>query len=104
MWLPREISGVIVTTVYIPPHADTDMVLRKLYEAVNRHKTVCKEAASLVVGDFNKANFREVAPKQKPKKVPLTLREVHHRLDQSDSSLRNCFDDTDWEILRGVKQ
>ena len=58
LWLPREISRVTVTAVYIPPQANTDLELGKLYEAVNR-----QEAASIVVGDFNKANFREVAPK-----------------------------------------
>ncbi|KAI4885725.1 hypothetical protein NFI96_026178, partial [Prochilodus magdalenae] len=57
-WLPREVSGVIVTAVYIPPQADADLTLGKLYEAVNRQETAC-----IVVGDFNKANFRKVAPK-----------------------------------------
>ncbi|KAI4883365.1 hypothetical protein NFI96_001066 [Prochilodus magdalenae] len=61
-WLPREISGVIVTTMYIPPQADTDLALGKLYEAVNRQETARLEA-SCIVGDFNKANFRKVAPK-----------------------------------------
>ncbi|KAL6460889.1 hypothetical protein MHYP_G00308550 [Metynnis hypsauchen] len=53
MWLPREISGV-----YIPPQYDTDLVLGKLFEAVNS-----PEATTIAVGDFNKAKFRHLAPK-----------------------------------------
>ncbi|KAI4884971.1 hypothetical protein NFI96_020242, partial [Prochilodus magdalenae] len=62
-WMPREISGVILTAVYIPPQADTDLALGKLYKAVNRQETTRPEAACIVVGDFNTANFRKVAPK-----------------------------------------
>ncbi|KAL6460867.1 hypothetical protein MHYP_G00308530 [Metynnis hypsauchen] len=58
LWLPREISGVVVTDMYIPPQPDTDLVLGKLYEAVNS-----PEATTIVVGDFNKAKFRHLAPK-----------------------------------------
>ncbi|KAL6454946.1 hypothetical protein MHYP_G00366290 [Metynnis hypsauchen] len=58
LWLLREISGAIVTIVYMPPQADTDLVLGKLYEAVKS-----PEAATIAVGDFNKAKFRDLAPK-----------------------------------------
>ncbi|KAI4898264.1 hypothetical protein NFI96_008433 [Prochilodus magdalenae] len=61
--MPREISGVILTPVYIPPQADTDLALGELYKAVNRQETTRPEAACIVVGDFNTANFRKVAPK-----------------------------------------
>ncbi|KAL6460808.1 hypothetical protein MHYP_G00307980 [Metynnis hypsauchen] len=37
LWLLREISGAIVTIVYMAPQADTDLVLGKLYEAVKSH-------------------------------------------------------------------
>ncbi|KAL6483948.1 hypothetical protein MHYP_G00088210 [Metynnis hypsauchen] len=62
-YLPREIPGVIVTTMYTPPQAGTEMALRKLYEAVNKQETTRPEAAFIVFGDFNKSNFRKVAPK-----------------------------------------
>ncbi len=42
-YLPREISSIIVTAVYIPTQADT------IY-------------AVTIAGDFNKANFRKVMP------------------------------------------
>ncbi|KAI4893672.1 hypothetical protein NFI96_008713 [Prochilodus magdalenae] len=124
-WLPREISGVVVTAVYIPPQADTELALGKLYEAVNRQEAAHPEAACIVVGDFNKANFRKVAAKfvqhvscstrgsrtldhcytpfrdaQKLKQVPPTIREVHRWSDQSGSMLQDCFDHVDWEMFR----
>ncbi|KAL6459493.1 hypothetical protein MHYP_G00329650 [Metynnis hypsauchen] len=49
----------LVTAMYIPPQADTDLALGKLFEAVNRQETAHPEAAFIVVGDFNKAKFRE---------------------------------------------
>ncbi|KAL6467851.1 hypothetical protein MHYP_G00235280 [Metynnis hypsauchen] len=63
LWLPREILELTVTTMYIPPQVDTDLAFRKLFDAVNKQETVSPKAASIVVVDFNKANFREVAPK-----------------------------------------
>ncbi len=41
-WLPREFTAIIIPAVYIPPHPDAGFV---------------------VTGDFNKANFRTIAPK-----------------------------------------
>ncbi|KAL6476687.1 hypothetical protein MHYP_G00151860 [Metynnis hypsauchen] len=56
VWLPREISGLTVTAMYIPPQADTNLALGNLFEAVNRQEAACPEATSIVVGDFNQAN------------------------------------------------
>ncbi|KAI4891634.1 hypothetical protein NFI96_009482 [Prochilodus magdalenae] len=109
---PREISGVIVTTVYIPLQADTDLALGILYKAVNRQEATHPEAAFIVDGNFNKANFwKFVTPlrdaykalprplfgksehfsilllptfTQKLKQAPPTIREVHRWTDQSD--------------------
>ncbi len=30
-WLPREFTAIIITAVYIPPHANTDQALKELY-------------------------------------------------------------------------
>ncbi|KAL7837840.1 hypothetical protein SRHO_G00275510 [Serrasalmus rhombeus] len=49
MWLPREISGLTVTTVYIPSRAHTELSLGKLFKAVNWQETACPEAASIVM-------------------------------------------------------
>ncbi|KAL6490578.1 hypothetical protein MHYP_G00009230 [Metynnis hypsauchen] len=79
MWLLREISRLTVTALYIPPQADTDLALGKLFEAVNR-----QEATSIVIGDFNKAEAEKST--------------THYQ--RSNSALQDCFDDTDWEMFR----
>ncbi len=62
-WLPREITAIIVTAVYIPPQANTDQALKELYGNISEKETMQPDAAFVVTGDFNKANFRTIAPK-----------------------------------------
>ncbi|XP_047656443.1 uncharacterized protein LOC113651616 isoform X1 [Tachysurus fulvidraco] len=62
-WLPRDITAVIITAVYIPPQANTDQALKELYGYISEQETAHPDAAFIVTGDFNKANFRTIAPK-----------------------------------------
>ncbi len=62
-WLPREFTAIIITAVYIPPQANTDQALKELYGNISEQETVHPDAAFVVTGDFNKANFRTIAPK-----------------------------------------
>ncbi len=62
-WLPREFTAIIITAVYIPPQANTDQALKELYENISEQETAHPDAAFVVTGDFNKANFRTIAPK-----------------------------------------
>ncbi len=62
-WLPREFTAIIITAVYIPPQANTDQVLRELYRNISEQETTHPDAAFIITGDFNKANFRTIAPK-----------------------------------------
>ncbi len=62
-WLPREFTAIIITAVYIPPQANTDQALRELYGNISEQETVHPDAAFIITGDFNKANFRTIAPK-----------------------------------------
>ncbi len=62
-WLPREFTAIIITAVYIPPQANTDQALKELYGNISEQETAYPEAAFIVTGDFNKANFRTIAPK-----------------------------------------
>ncbi len=62
-WLPREFTEIIITAVYIPPQANTDQALKELYGNISEQETVYPDAAFIVTGDFNKANFRTIAPK-----------------------------------------
>ncbi len=50
-------------TVYIPPQANTDQALKELYGNISEQETVHPDAAFVVTGDFNKANFRTISPK-----------------------------------------
>lgn len=51
-FLPRELTVVIITAVYIPPHANVNTALSLL------GLLVC-----VIAGDFNKANLKTVFPK-----------------------------------------
>ncbi len=62
-WLPREFTAIIITAVYIPPQANTDQALKELYRNISEQETTHPDAAFVITGDFNKANFRTIAPK-----------------------------------------
>ncbi len=62
-WLPREFTAIIITAVYIPPQANTDQALKELYRIISEQESAHPDAAFVVTGDFNKANFRTIAPK-----------------------------------------
>ncbi|KAI5629002.1 gastrula zinc finger protein XlCGF28.1-like [Silurus asotus] len=61
-YLPREFSSVIVSAVYIPPQADTDTAVWDLHETLTLHQTQHRDAALIVVGDFNSANLKRALP------------------------------------------
>ncbi len=72
-WLPREFTAIIITAVYIPPQANTDQALRELYRNISEQETAHPDAAFVVTGDFNKANFNNIMkPIIKPTR-PLLL-------------------------------
>ncbi len=54
---------IIITAVYIPPQANTDQALKELYGNISEQETAHPDVAFVVTGDFNKANFRTIAPK-----------------------------------------
>ncbi len=62
-WLSREFTAIIIKAVYIPPQANTDQALKELYGNISEQETAYYDAAFVVTGDFNKANFRTIAPK-----------------------------------------
>ncbi len=62
-WLPREFTAIIITAVYILPQANTDQALRELYGNISEEETANPDAGFIIMGDFNKANFRTIAPK-----------------------------------------
>ncbi len=61
-YLAREFTSIIVTAVYIPPQADTSLALSKLHDELSGYINKHPDAASIIAGDFNKANLRKVMP------------------------------------------
>ncbi len=49
--------------LYPPPQANTDQALKELYRNISEQETTHPDAAFIITGDFNKANFRTIAPK-----------------------------------------
>ncbi len=62
-WLPREFTAIIITAVYIAPQGNTDQALKELYGNISEQETTHPDAAFVVTGDLNKANFATIAPK-----------------------------------------
>ncbi len=61
-YLPREFTSIIITAVYIPPQADTSVALSKLHDELSGYINKHPDAASIIAGDFNKANLKKVMP------------------------------------------
>lgn len=62
-YTPREFTAIIITAVYIPPRANTKIVLEELHEAINSQLDAYPEGAVIVAGDFNHVDLRTVMPK-----------------------------------------
>ena len=88
-WLPREVMGLCLAAVYIPPQADSDLALGKLHEAISKQMTARPEAALIVAGDFNRNNLRTYCPTLFQHVTCFTRKD--RILDHVYSSIRNCY-------------
>lgn len=62
-FLPRELTVVIITAVYIPPDASVNTALSLLLNTVNAQQRAHPNGVHIIAGDFNKANLKTVLPK-----------------------------------------
>ncbi len=88
-WLPREFTAIIITAVYIPPQANTDQALKELYGNISERETAHPDVAFVVMGDFNKANFRTIAPEYF-QHITINTR-GDHALDHCYSHIRDAY-------------
>lgn len=62
-FLPRELTVVIITAVYIPPDANVNTALSLLLNIINEQQRAHPDGVHIIAGDFNKANLKTVLPK-----------------------------------------
>ncbi len=58
---------------FLSPSTNTDQALKELYGNISEKETAHPDAVFVVTGDFNKANFRTIAPKYFPKHNPMLV-------------------------------
>ena len=63
LYLPREITVVIIMAVYIPPDANVSIALNYLHGAMSEQQQAHPDGVHIVAGDFNRACLKAVLPK-----------------------------------------
>ncbi len=61
-YFPREFKSVVLTSVYIPPHADTNWALDELYGVTDRTETSQSEAAFIVARNVKMPTWENSCP------------------------------------------
>ncbi len=59
---PWKFSSIVITAVYIPSQAGTSLALYKLHDELSGYINKHPDAASIIAGDFNKANLKKAMP------------------------------------------
>ncbi|KAK1795622.1 hypothetical protein P4O66_001119 [Electrophorus voltai] len=73
--------------------ANMDTALWELHEALTQFQAQHRDAAHIVVGDFNNANLKRAVPNV------YQQREVARWTDQSVDTLKDALDDADWDMF-----
>ncbi len=58
LYLPWEITAIVIVAVYIPPCANAKDALRELYSAISEQQTNNPDGFFIIAGDFNHANLK----------------------------------------------
>lgn len=62
-YLPRELTVVILTAVYIPPDANVSSALAHLHQNISKQHKIHPDGVHVIAGDFNQACLKSVLPK-----------------------------------------
>lgn len=54
---------VMITAVYIPPEANSDMVLEQLHNSITNQQNKYPDAVCILAGHFNNVELKFVLPK-----------------------------------------
>lgn len=92
IYLPRELTIVIVTAVYIPPDANASIALGYLFNAINTQQSTYPEAAHIIAVDFNHVDLKAVLSKFE-QHIKCALR-GNNTLDKVYSNLMDGFKST----------
>ncbi len=57
-YLPREFSSIVITSVYIPPQADTSLALSNLHDVLSGYINKHPDAAFIIAGTLRKPTSR----------------------------------------------
>uniref|UniRef100_A0A669EHA4 Reverse transcriptase domain-containing protein n=1 Tax=Oreochromis niloticus TaxID=8128 RepID=A0A669EHA4_ORENI len=88
-FLPRELTVVIITAVYIPPDANVNTALSILLNTINEQQRAHPDGVHIIAGDFNKANIKTVLPKfYQHVKCPTR---GENTLDHVYSNIKNAY-------------
>ena len=61
-YIPREFPKIFLNTVYIPPHADTNVASHEILERVHQQQTKSPDSVIFITGDFNQCTLDTVLP------------------------------------------
>lgn len=56
-YLPKELTTVLITSVYIPSNANISLALDYLHSMVNRQQKSHPDGVHMIAEDFNKAGI-----------------------------------------------
>ncbi|KAK0150001.1 hypothetical protein N1851_009235 [Merluccius polli] len=124
-YLPRELTVVIVTAVYIPPDASVSSALAHLHCILNKQLQAHPDGIHIIAGDFNQACLRTVLPEftqyvkcatrgqntldhdfqtilaYKPlrKRTRPDIKTFKTWPEGAIEQLQDCFEQTDWDIF-----